>query len=388
LKLSKLTDVKEGFFLENTQGIWYVEKQKDKSALLYKFCSLDNQLEFSVPDRLSDVKIPYSYDSIQTKNDSFIISTAEKEFVIFDSSSGSVTRLQDQNKLNKYLKKLDYKENPEIRLSKIFALLSFFLILAAILAVLIYKLVSDSKKRAASAKKQSDSVSYTTKEINQKIFSIQESERKKISRDIHDTVIQDIRVLGIENDLIKLPEDDTENLEHKKKIQQIVTSSIIKLRNICYNLSPAELSGHAEDDSSKIQLVSMLNTLCSQFTIRTHIPCSVKVNDNFTYPSFEQEVTANLFRVVQEALTNIEKHSYATTVSIFIKNKLKNDKNYLVIYISDDGVGCNTSELDFKNDVHRGLRNMKERMDLIGGKIEFFSNPNEGLEITLTVEIK
>ena len=132
----------------------------------------------------------------------------------------------------------------------------------------------------------------------------------------------------------------------------------------------------------------MLNTLSSQFTIRTHIPCSVKVKDDFNYPPFEHEVSGNIFRVVQEALTNVEKHSYATAVSIFIKSKIIEEKEYMIIYISDDGVGCDTKKLNFKTDTHRGLRNMKERMELIGGKIEFFSKPNEGLEITLTIEVK
>lgn len=57
----------------------------------------------------------------------------------------------------------------------------------------------------------------------------------------------------------------------------------------------------------------------------------------------------------------------------------------MIIYISDDGVGCDTKQLNLKNDQHRGLRNMKERMELIGGQIDFFSKPNEGLEITLTI---
>ena len=133
--------------------------------------------------------------------------------------------------------------------------------------------------------------------------------------------------------------------------------------------------------------VSILNTLCSEFAIRTHIPCSVKVSDDFNYPSFDHEITENLFRIVQEALTNIEKHAYATEVYVFIKSRIKADKKYMIIYISDDGVGLDTKHLNLKDNSHFGLRSMKDRMELIGGQIEFFSKPNEGLEITLTVEV-
>ena len=65
----------------------------------------------------------------------------------------------------------------------------------------------------------------------------------------------------------------------------------------------------------------------------------------------------------------------------------KDKKQFMIIFISDDGVGCNTKHLNLKTNAHRGLRNMKERMDLIGGEIEFFSKPNEGLEITLTLPV-
>ena len=125
-----------------------------------------------------------------------------------------------------------------------------------------------------------------------------------------------------------------------------------------------------------------------QFSSRTHIPCVFKVEEGFEYPVLEKEKTQNLFRVIQEALTNIEKHSYATQASIFIKKADSSDgKPALLIYITDDGIGCNQNELvkKLKSKEHLGLRGMKDRMELIGGQIEFFSKPNEGFEITLSL---
>lgn len=341
--------VDEGFFIDTIYGIWYIKKNSDGSAHFSSFLTTDNKLNFVPIDELNKLKITYSASEV----------------------SDCINQYQIANSIQVKHEKL---------ISKLLLIISIILALL----LLIPRLIHFINQQNPSKRKYS----FTQKDFNKKIFSIQETERQKISRDIHDTVIQDIRVLAIEGDLIKLPESDSENLEHKNKIQQIATDCIIKLRNICYNLAPAELSGHTEDDSSKIQLISMLNTLSSQFTIRTHIPCSVKVKDDFNYPPFEHEITENLFRVVQEALTNVEKHSYATAVSIFIKSKIIEQKEYMIIYISDDGVGCDTKKLNFKTDTHRGLRNMKERMELIGGKIEFFSKPNEGLEITLTIEVK
>lgn len=102
----------------------------------------------------------------------------------------------------------------------------------------------------------------------------------------------------------------------------------------CYNLSPAELSNNQENNSFKTELISIINSLAKQFSEKTKNSCSVGVDDNFEYPVLEREKIQNLFRVIQEALTNIEKHSFATKVSILIKKE--NQK--LVIYITDEGM--------------------------------------------------
>ena len=225
------------------------------------------------------------------------------------------------------------------------------------------------------------------KEQKKMIFDIQEKERAKISRDIHDSVVQDIRVLRLETENLVV---DDASKARQTKIEDLATDCIIKLRNICYNLTPAELVSHSEGDSTQLELISIINSLVQQFSSRTHIPCVFKVEEGFEYPVLEKEKTQNLFRVIQEALTNIEKHSYATQASIFIKKAdSSGGKPALLIYITDDGIGCNQNELakKLKSKEHLGLRGMKDRMELIGGQIEFFSKPNEGFEITLSLSV-
>ena len=221
------------------------------------------------------------------------------------------------------------------------------------------------------------------KERNKMIFDIQEKERAKISRDIHDSVVQDIRVLRLETENLVV---DEKSKARQTKIADLATDCIIKLRNICYNLTPAELANHNTGDSSKLELISIINSLVQQFSSRTHIPCVFKVEEGFEYPVLEKEKTQNLFRVIQESLTNIEKHSYATQASIF----LKKDGNTLFIYITDDGIGCNPNELDkkLKSKEHLGLRSMKDRMELIGGSIEFFTSQNDGMEIKIELPLE
>ena len=247
-----------------------------------------------------------------------------------------------------------------------------FIFAAVTLIVLIIQKSKKSKSKVAALK-----------ERNKMIFDIQEKERAKISRDIHDSVVQDIRVLRLETENLVVDEGSKQK---QTKIADLATDCIIKLRNICYNLTPAELASHSDGDSSKLELISIINSLVQQFSARTHIPCVFKVDEGFEYPVLEKEKTQNLFRVIQEALTNIEKHSYATQASIFMK---KNEGS-LLIYITDDGIGCNPKELDKKirSEEHIGLRSMKERMELIGGSIEFFTSQNDGMEIKIGLPLE
>lgn len=223
------------------------------------------------------------------------------------------------------------------------------------------------------------------KEDKKYIYNIQEKERGKISRDIHDSIIQDIRAIRINAELINASAED-EN--RKQRIINLATDCVVNLRNICYNLTPAELTTHEDGDTSKIELISIIQTLVTQFIEKTHVPCSIQIEENFSYPVFEKEISQNMFRIIQEALTNIEKHSYATSCSIYIKEKETDGQKFMMVYISDDGVGCDINKLlSRRKKYHFGLHNMLDRAELIGANIKFHSEQGDGMEIIISIPI-
>lgn len=218
----------------------------------------------------------------------------------------------------------------------------------------------------------------------QQILQIQEDEKSKISRDIHDTIVQDLRAIRVQAERI----ETTDKISQSRLIEEI-TNCIVKMRNICYNLTPAELATHNDGDNSKIELISIIDTLCRQFYTKTKIPCSIQIEENLEFPTFKKEVSTNIVRVFQEILNNIEKHSYATKTSVLVRSKSEAEKKYLVIFVIDDGVGCDLNEVEkLKRKNHFGMQNMKDRMQQIGAQIEFFSMPNEGMKIKLTIAIE
>lgn len=252
----------------------------------------------------------------------------------------------------------------------IISIILFLLLAAAIILIIILQ----------SEKYQQ----HLNKKDKRLIFNIQNKERTKISHDLHDSVVQTVRAIRTDVEMLKV---QPEEVVKQQQIIKEITDSVVLLRNICYNLSPAEIS-LAENSGSTtgnhLELLSVIDTLCKQFSQKTKIPCSINTDSNFILPIFTLEVSKYVIRVFQEILTNIEKHSFATSVNILISNEQLEDKEMLKIVVIDDGIGCQQKEMT-KSKHHFGVRNIIESMNLIGGKVEFYTKPNEGMNIVLKV---
>ncbi len=393
-----------GYFAVNKTGVWLLHDEevwkngsKSFKGMLYKVEDRKGTFILKTPSSLEHTSFNSFYNFMQKKRPEAVVTREHEQCLKYteytllicdeDESSWWVFNCITE-KVNKY-DSLELAKRAAEKIDRAFVtrqkvLGELWLIIAFVGILIVFALVLILAVKKIRMGQKSDSLI----ERNKMIFDIQEKERAKISRDIHDSVVQDIRVLRLETENLNV---DESSKARQTKIEDLATDCIIKLRNICYNLTPAELASHNEGDSTQLELISIINSLVLQFSARTHIPCVFKVDEDFEYPVLEKETTQNLFRVIQEALTNIEKHSYATQASIFIK-KDKDSKGSpeLLIYVTDDGIGCNQNELakKLKSKEHLGLRGMKDRMELIGGSIEFFTAQNDGLEIKIELPLE
>jgi signal transduction histidine kinase len=216
-------------------------------------------------------------------------------------------------------------------------------------------------------------------------FQIQEEERGKISRDIHDSIVQDIRAIRIEAEMLKVQEGQEQK---QKDLSEKITDCIIKMRNICYGLEPAEFS-LPSPNPGKINLLSILKSLGEQFEAKSKIKCSLNAAQGLEEILVEKEKCQCLVRIVQEALANIEKHSYATEAQILARTESQQNKKILALFIIDNGRGCDLDKARSGANwrTHFGLRQMQERAKTIGAAISFRSAPDDGMQIKLSVEI-
>lgn len=374
---------------ETDQNIYFVNNNIDHhyGAKICQIIDHQENLEFKIFEPTSELALDYTtanYYKVSLRSTPlglFILDRNDKAYLYIDGEVQETTEgdvlFQTQSYYEDLLKK-NFVTDSNLQIQnlklKVFILYSVIGLFIAC-AILFFAIYFSSQKKLQQ------------KTLQKKMLAFQEAERAKLSRDIHDSIVQDIRAIRLQTELIDVGQDE-KALAQKARVIDDITQTIVKTRNICYNLTPAELMTHSQGDDAEIELISIIDSLCHQFYVKSRIPCAVQVAPELIYPKFEKEVTLHLVRIFQEILNNIEKHSYATNVNVLVRNKTEGEQNYLVLFVIDDGIGCNIEEvLKNRRKNHFGLQNMQERMELVGGTIEFFSAENEGMKIKLTVKI-
>jgi len=205
-----------------------------------------------------------------------------------------------------------------------------------------------------------------------------EGERKRIAREIHDELGQSLSSLKMEIHHLKQqiteidsPEKSFEVNERIEDLTRLIDATIQTVRRIATDLRPAIL-----DD---LGLVAAIEWQTQEFERRTGISCILSANvENI---EIESEFTIAIFRIFQEALTNITKHAKANTISV----DLRKLERKLILHVEDDGVGI--SPVSNKDKHSLGILGMHERARLIGGKLEVFKGSENGTVVLLTVPI-
>ncbi|CUH93929.1 sensor histidine kinase [Herbinix luporum] len=211
-----------------------------------------------------------------------------------------------------------------------------------------------------------------------KYLKIQEQDRQRIARDLHDSTIQILSSLIHKIELCtRLVDMDPV----RTRLELITMTNTIKevigeIREIIYNLNPMSL----ED----LGLITTVERFINQLMMNHDIKVSFNYNEE--KKDILGIVNLSIFRIIQEACNNAIKHAEAKSIEI---NIFYNEK-YINISVKDDGKGFDTElKQNIKNDNYTGygLSFMKERVNLLSGKINIESNINKGTIVTVKVPI-
>lgn len=214
--------------------------------------------------------------------------------------------------------------------------------------------------------------------IGLKIILAQEEERKRIAREIHDGPAQSLANLVLRTEIAErmLNKQEFQMVKHELvDLKGQVRSGLEEIRKIIFNLRPMAL-----DD---LGLVPTLRKYVQDFEEKTRIHSTFEtIGKEIRLPS---AMEAGIYRLVQEAFTNVMKHAHASHVSL----KLQYQAQMVKISIQDNGAGFNPKfvEARSKNSSHFGLIGMKERVELLEGRMDIESNIGSGTLITIHIPI-
>jgi PAS domain S-box-containing protein len=232
--------------------------------------------------------------------------------------------------------------------------------------------LQDSKRSLQDSEK-------SLRELSLSLLRTQDEERRRIGRDLHDCLGQYLAALKMKLDAGQSVAARGQAIDKDVFAQcsQLTEESIKELRTICYLLYPPMLE--------ELGLKSAISWYLEGFTKRSGIQTTFEV-----LPDFErlaQDVELALFRVLQESLTNVHRHSGSPTAAVRL---LLNDET-VVLEISDQGKGTQITSFekdgrDWISSVGVGLRGMNERVSQLGGKLEL-SSSHEGTIVSASVPV-
>ncbi|KIN60860.1 Sensor protein DegS [Sulfitobacter noctilucae] len=211
------------------------------------------------------------------------------------------------------------------------------------------------------------------KKLAQRVFDAQEEERGRVARELHDGISQILVGVryALENARRKLERGDASADEPLGKGIGSLSEAITEVRRISRDLRPGVL-----DD---LGLGPALKTLTEEFEARTGIIC--EFHTVVFRNRLDNEAKIALYRIAQEALTNIERHAGATRIEV----KLRGHRRGATLRISDNGRGLGDNRSAASAGL--GLRNMQERMEQLRGTLEIQATKGSGTTIEATVPL-
>ena len=204
--------------------------------------------------------------------------------------------------------------------------------------------------------------------LSNRLLRLQDDERRKIARDLHDSTAQSLSALEMNMSLLEPIAGDQNMQRIMAETRQIARDCCLELRNISYLLHPPLLD--------EVGLEFALQWFADGFKKRSSIDVTVEIPEAF--PRLDNEVETALFRVVQEGMTNIYRHSHATRAWL----SLTREGVDIVLELRDNGTGFGDSSAP-KEGV--GFAGMRERLALIGGRLEI-ENSSYGVSIIVRVQ--
>ncbi len=208
------------------------------------------------------------------------------------------------------------------------------------------------------------------RQLLEKVISTQEEERRRISRELHDSTSQSLSSLLLS---LRMLEANCTDLDKRQvsDLRKVAAQTLDEVHNLARQLRPRTL-----DD---LGLSAALERLVFEWQVRNKVPVDLAITlGEIRLP---EGVETAFYRIIQEALTNIVRHAQAKSVSILVERR----NGRAIAVIEDDGQGFEIPKP--QGGYHLGLLGMRERAELLGGRLTIESNPGRGTSVFVEIPL-
>ncbi len=206
-----------------------------------------------------------------------------------------------------------------------------------------------------------------------RILSAQEAERVRVSRELHDDTGQALTLLLVRLQLVESMSTEPAVRREITELRELVVETLDGVRRLAVHLGPSVL----ED----LGLCAGLEWLADRVRVETGMEVALRLDCDCERVA--PEISVALFRVAQEALTNVVRHARASAVRL----TLSRGERAIELEVSDDGVGFDVNEAQAKPTASVGLFGMAERIALVAGDLDIQSRSGHGTRVRASVPI-
>src|SRR5215831_10993390 len=206
--------------------------------------------------------------------------------------------------------------------------------------------------------------------LGRRLLHEQEEERARVARELHDDVCQQLGCLVLELEMLRRED------QHRRKADRVLADVVDLAQGAVKSLRDLSHQLH----SAKLQMVGLVSAIRGLANDLSGPGLRIAFSHEAVPTGLPDDVALCLFRVVQEALRNIVKHSAATDASI----QLRGQEHGLALSITDNGVGFDVDDIRTKG---LGLLSISERLQSVGGRLDIWSRPGSGTQLEIVVPI-
>ncbi len=229
-----------------------------------------------------------------------------------------------------------------------------------------YKILVDEKSQAEQLLEENQ------KQYIHNLFAVQENERIRIARDLHDSIGQKLSVIKMLLSVVQHRVGRDVGGQELEKTTRLLDETVQEVRVISHNLIPEELN---------LGLLKAIKEIAARINEADKIRVEVSVVPENTGPSVPEETGIAVFRIVQEILSNMVNHAGASRIDILLENK----ENMLLLEIRDNGSGFDMKEIGQSAGI--GWQNIFARTKLLRGHLNIHTERNKGTSVKLNIPL-